>query len=386
MKQLYRPFLLTLMLFSVLIACADQEAKLTKKPEFLFVFFDAGETNAMVPVLNKLADAGKSVQVITFGTSSTLKLGDKVKGVGIENGSQLTGAPVNREWDRYQGLPSDKLSAVINQYEPKVLITGMSSVIQQQLIEYYADKSVVASYFDNYGPLDNISYASIVRQIEKHLDLLMVPSTDVASTAKAKRVEVVGQPALEASIASFAAVDKDAVFEKTGLDKQKPVVSFMGGYDPEYEEVLTVFVKGMVAFPEYQTILRPHPKTPGALEKALIEKEQCEHCKVSQTDMTTTEAVAISDVVVCHHSTVGIQAIFLGKKVIYVEVPDATFTNPDLSSWHFSKQVFTPEAFALEMKTQSNNKLSQSELFKLAGIPENSAEKISDILVRLLAQ
>ena len=370
-----------LILFS-LGACANKVGDAPTKPDLLFIFFDAGETNAMTPVLAKLKNENKSFLVLTFGTSSTLKLDEKLSPEYVINSERVIDLDVDRNWNRYKGLPQEQIKRIKETFSPKTIITGVSSVIQQQLTEAYQGEAKIIGYFDNYGPMDNISYASIVREIEKNLDTLMVPSKDVAATAEIKNVVVVGQPSLEASIASFRHVDNDAVFKKTGLLKNRKVVSFMGGYDPEYKDVLTVFVQGMTAFPDYQTVLRPHPKTDGSLEQRVIDEQKCGHCVVSQTDMTTTEAVAISDVVVCHHSTVGIQAIFLGKKVIYVEVPGATFTNPDLSAWHFSKQVTTPQDFVAVLKERQGRVRPKEELFTIAGIPTNATENIYQLLTK----
>ena len=336
----------------------------------------------MVPVLKQLANTDHSFVVILFGTSRSLNIADKLAGSEILDGADMTGLSIDNRWDRNEGLPDDKLRRITQAYQPKVVITGASTKLQVQFAKAYQATSQILAYYDNYGPIDNISYAPIVRKLEEVVDGLMVPSTSVAKTAKTANVLVVGQPALERTLENFKTIDSAEVYKKTGLKSNRPIVSFFGGYDPEYKAVLTTFVKGIKAFPEVQAVIRPHPKAGDALERDVVADEKCSNCIISTTDMTTPEAVSLSDVVVCHHSTVGIQAIFLGKSVVYVDVPGNTFTNPDLSEWHFSPQVTNVADFKEAMKEATKkDAVKPDELFALAGIPRQGADRVVEVLM-----
>ena len=251
----------------------------------LFVLFDAGETHALQPVMEDLIEQGETVDVLALGTAQTL----------------LPDAPtvqeVGRSWDRYAPLPDSQLLSV---YSPDVVIIGVASTIQLQVAKAFEGKATVVAYYDNFNPIDRSVYASLIRDIEPHVDLFLTASDKGAASSHAKEVHTVGNPDVEKLIEALQECDSDS-----------QVMAYIGGYDTDYPEALELFATAMHPFSSYQLVMCPHPKSDGSLEQTLFP------CATFSQD--SLAAIKQADVVVCHRSTLGIKSLLAGKKVIFVD-------------------------------------------------------------------
>lgn len=242
--------------------------------DYLFVLFDAGETVALKPIIEELRQRGETVQV-------------RVYGPGLR--------------DRYETLSSGELC------DSEILVTGVASEIQLQYIKYCSGKTI--AYYDNALGIDTISYAPLIRKFEKEADLFLVPSQVAADSSHAKHIAVVGNP------------DIDQYF---GGKEEKKVLTYFGGYDPDYEEAFRAFLN-YVAPLDYQVVVRPHPKTDGGLEARLI--QNFSHINLDSSSSSSIEAVLRSEVVACHRSSMAIKAACAGKKVLCIDA-EGKITHP----------------------------------------------------------
>lgn len=251
----------------------------------LFVLFDAGETHALKPVIEDLIDHGETVDVIALGTAQTLM-------------PQARTIPeVDRSWDRYTPLPE---TSVLEGCSPDVVIIGVASTIQLQVAKAFEGKAKVVAYYDNFNPIHQSVYASLIREIEPHVDLFLTASDKGAASSFAKEVHVVGNP------------DVEKMIQKLQEYESEPrSIVYIGGYDTDYPEALELFAEGMELFPDHQLLLCPHPKSDGSLEHTLFP-----NAIISRDSLA---AVAQAEVVVCHRSTLGIKSLLAGKKVIFVD-------------------------------------------------------------------
>jgi len=289
----------------------------------LFVLFDAGETYVLQPVIEDLKAQGEVVDVLALGTSQSL----------MPNAKTLLG--VDRFWDRYQMLLETQLEDICATYEPEVVTIGVSSKIQLQIAQKFQKKASIVAYYDNFNPIERSVYAPLIREIEAHVDLFLTASEFGAASSHAKEVHVVGNPDLEKMISKINEVDRPTIKEKLGLHPTCPVVTYIGGYDTDYEEGLRLFATGMDFYPNYQIVICPHPKSDGSLEKSYFQKA----CFPEDT----IAAIALADVVVCHRSTLGIKSLLAGKKVIFVDpvfslTPKewGAYSAGDTESFHFA--------------------------------------------------
>jgi len=287
----------------------------------LFVLFDAGETHALKPVIEDLIDQGETVDVLALGTAQTL----------------MPEAPtlpeVDRSWDRYTPLPETDVLAA---YSPDVVVIGVASSIQLQVAKAFESKAKVVAYYDNFNPIERSVYASLIREIEPHVDLFLTASDKGAASSCAKEVHVVGNP------------DVEKMIQKLQEWEPEPhSMVYIGGYDADYPEALELFVEAMKLFPDHQLVLCPHPKSDGSLEHALFPNATI--CRDS------TAAVARASVVVCHRSTLGIKSLLAGKKVIFVD-PSAS---PMAEEWG---AFLATDVLSFQMAMEQDKKAPQGKI------------------------
>lgn len=251
----------------------------------LFVLFDAGETHALKPVIEDLIAHGETVDVLAFGTAQTLYP------------DTLTVKQIDRSWDRYAPLPDTEL---LGAYSPDVVIIGVASAIQLQIAKAFEGTATIVAYYDNFNPIDRSVYASLIREIEPHVDLFLTASDKGAASSYAKKTLTVGNPDVEKVIEALQDCDSDS-----------QVIAYIGGYDTDYPEALELFAAVMRQFSGYHLVMCPHPKSDGSLEHHLFP-----NATFSQDSLA---AIKQAGVVVCHRSTLGIKCLLAGKKVIFVD-------------------------------------------------------------------
>lgn len=240
--------------------------------DYLFVLYDVGETVALKPVMSELIARGEVVRVLTYG---------------------------GRE--RYEELSPEELC------DAEVLVTGTASKIQLQYIQHCSGKTI--AYYDNPLSIETISYAPLIREFENAVDLFLVPSRAAAESSHAEHIEIVGNPDLD---------------QYTDSMPIQGLITYFGGYDPDYEAAFKAFLN-YVAPLDYEVIVRPHPKTDGSLERGLI--EGFSHVTLEGSDLSAVEAVAQSEIVACHRSSMAVKAASAGKEVICID-SEGNITHP----------------------------------------------------------
>jgi hypothetical protein len=279
--------------------------------DILFYLQDAGETNALLPVAEKLKSEGFDVEILVGGVAKGIVKG---KGASIDD----FGVAVDPNWKRTDRLDSAVIDLIVSHYHPKAFVSGVAFELEGQFYDaFQASKVHTVAFWDNFSSEGQDPYFTTARSVEAHAETLWVPSPQVAEAFKERRcLSVVGHPSLQKWAADAESVDREAVRSKLGLAQDDRVCVFVGGYGPLYEQAYGLCLDFVKETDDVTILVQPHPKYAGSFESGFDAD-----VKVLNNEITTIEAIAISDFVFCHQSTVGFQAQYIGKPVSYF-IPD----------------------------------------------------------------
>ena len=158
---------------------------------------------------------------------------------------------------------------------------------------------------------------------------------------------------------------------------RSPVIVFIGGTGSEYDEVFKEFLTIAADLKGYTILIAAHPKFEGYVEKKELEKHSLSNVHVIEKawNISSMEAIAIADHVICHKSTTGINAAVAGKSVVYFIPPTQTYTNLLI------ERGGAPVASNLnELLAGLKNKRSTENPFQILNVPEGSVDLIYTLL------
>ncbi len=340
---------------------------LGKDPEFLFVLFDAGETNALLPVIEKVQQEKREFKIWTAGTATELLR----KKPELATKCQEIDSKIDKSWPREKPIDLELLSKLCTQCASQKVITGVASQIQAQILQAYQGKAATFAYWDNFSPQGAGSYFTQAHKVQKLAEKLLVPSRDVAADFSSEKVLVVGQPTLEQWTRELALINEASLKEKYKLKEE--LITYIGGYGPEYEKAAKLFVRCVKESGfSGQVIMQIHPKSDGAFEREICKGEAFLFLPLS-----TLEAVKLANSVVTYNSTVGFQALFAKKRVLFVIPEEDPFTNLAIEKG-FAPKISSPKTFLPALKAPQQN----SDIASTMGVPENSAQLIFDEISR----
>lgn len=183
-----------------------------EKTEILFHLHDAGETNALLPVIRQL---DKEYLIVTTGVSEKLLI----------------------------DIPKERLRSFeeFKQIEPNEVIVGVASELQGEVLDFFRSRGVLTfAFWDNFNADGESPYFKTAHAVEPRADILLLPCETLIGAFPNRPVRVVGHPTLDAT-------------HKTVL--------WIGGYGKEYEEAYELFQKGIAAIEGIKVIVQHHPKT-----------------------------------------------------------------------------------------------------------------------------
>lgn len=156
-----------------------------------------------------------------------------------------------------------------------------------------------------------------------------------------------GQPSLEVWSRELLKCDRSKLIKRLGISSEKETLVFIGGYGSEYEEGFALFVDFIDELDpdQYQVLVQPHPKTDDFFEKEFTRGSSI--VRVLAKEVTTIEAIAISDAVLCHQPSVGFQALSVEKKVLYIIPSSQNYSNPVIDS-QLARRVRSLQEFEWE--------------------------------------
>jgi hypothetical protein len=185
-----------------------------EKTEILFHLHDAGETNALLPVIRQLET---DYLIVTSGVSEKLLV----------------------------GIPPERLRS-FQQYsliEPNEVVTGVASELQGEVLDFFRNKGVLTfAFWDNFNADGESPYFKTAHGVEPRADILLLPCESLVEAFPNRLVRVVGHPTLDPKV----------------LNK---IALWVGGYGKDYEEAYELFLKGMAGVEGVTVIVQHHPKT-----------------------------------------------------------------------------------------------------------------------------
>lgn len=351
-----------------------------EKTEILFYLQDAGETNALLPVIRKLDEQGVDCRVLVAGVADEIvqKSGIPQK-IFLHFSDLKIQARVDKNWSRSQRLPEEEINRLWEEIETKEFVSGVAYELQGQVIEGFSQRKIPTfAYWDNLNANGDNPYFYTANSVEAKADILLLPSFSLEKDFPNRQgKKVVGQPTLEEWKTQIEALDRNRLRQKLGIQESQKAVLFIGGYGAEYEEAFRLFLKGISQNGSDFFFIQPHPKTDGSFERGLNGS-----ALILNGEWTTLEAVAVSDIVVCHQSTVAFQALAAGKAVLNLIPESQRYDSLPLQKG-LSKRVSQAEGLTplLEKAESSSNKF-----YDLMEIPANSVDLTLSVLLEGLSK
>ena len=365
----------------VLIACGHSVAGPLYKTHTLFVFYDAGETLALKPVLDELVEKQSDFKVLVMATARTLLKENYTIDLNKECGVKEDVDHV--QWERYQNLSDESLGKVKQCVGADRIITGMVSKIQFQIAESFKQTSKVCGYYDGLSLPDPKS--TLFSDFLKVLHTVLVPTSEMEKYTKhissQSNVKVVGQPTLEVWRTTLESLEEKSIYKSLSLDMKRKMILYAGGYGEDYEKAFAIFSKASSQLKKYNVLVSLHPKVDGALESNILKLHGADHVKIIPKSISTMHAAKVADLIVTQRSSVGVQALFAGKSVIYLDVPSTTYKNTAIEK-KWSPQISDSDEFlAVAKKILSNKKSAVKDIYSESGIPKDSKNSILNLIL-----
>jgi hypothetical protein len=282
----------------------------------VFLLYDAGETLAVNPVIRRLRQSGVPVHVVAWGTAHRMLQHDCAPKIDIDPDLRLY--PKNIEvFDRDLELSAANVKPIVEKLvrsNPALVITGNVSVAQYQLATSLSRSgSKVVTYHDSFSRTEHTH----LRNRFLNFDEYWVPSdellNDIVQSSPKAKIVTVGHPTLDLWQSTGIQEMRLSTLDTLGeLELNRPVVLFVGGYGPHYEESLRLFYEAasnQIAKTKYLFLLSPHPKTDGSVERELLATFSNAAVKITPPALDTRNIASVATVVVSQMSTFNIQAM-----------------------------------------------------------------------------
>lgn len=345
--------------------------------DVLFYLQDAGETYALVPVMQNLKKRGMTVEVLALGVAKDL-LPHEFEPLSF------SGPLVDQKWARDLLVPSADIENFVQTVHPRLFVSGVAYRLQGQMIEAFSRLKIpTVAYWDNFQCDGESSYFKTAKSVASLAHHIFVPTQSHQAEWGAKSI-VVGQPTLEEWKKKIEEIEPQLVRQKLGVCSCKTVVLFIGGYGEEYQQSLDLFAAScnQSLLSNLYVLIQPHPKNrEGIIEESIMNQYNVPY-RVIKNEVTTEEAVAISHLVACHQSTVSVQALAAGKPVIHFIPKPQVFESVSLEKG-LAQKVTEIEEFSDAWETAMNQK-QNSNFFEILETPRNSVKLCSEALLELL--
>jgi hypothetical protein len=307
------------------------------------VVYDAGETLGLLPVAHRLRSSGTAVRWIplTPWSADLLATHDETF---LALPDRIDRMP-HVESRRGASDPDPWLEALLAD-PPGLAVLGMVSTVQGMIARRLHQAGIpTRGFHDGFQPPGP---ESITAETAPSFEEVWVSSPRVREGYRALGLEtaVVGQPSLESWRRAADEVDLADVRRRQGARDGDRLLTFAGQYGPGYGEALASFLgavrETLSVDSSLVLVLSPHPRTDGAEEREALERAGIPRAVMASEGLSTMELAAASEVVLTWTSTVGTQAAFMGKQVIYHAPPadfDASLVELGAASWATSSDL-----------------------------------------------
>lgn len=362
-----QPFLLLAAILAQIFGTGAQAQNASLQTERLCILYDAGETGALIPLLKKWEKENKDFRVLVLATAETIVKPDMFPKKRLVLRDLEIQDHFDSQTPRITPLSLEALQK-LKILNPRTVLAGMASQVQQQVLELFSDASTIA-FADNfnYDPTHE-SFATVkkVHDVAKHIlcpsqnvvDILLQEQRD-ASNLNKHSYHVVGKPNLEAWKEEIANVDKQKAIQAAGIEPiGGPVVTFIGGYGPGYDVVNPLFLECSEKLQKegYRVIIQPHPR-------------------MAPQKIKTTEALAISDFVVGYNSSVILDTALCDINALFMIPEEVPFD-------HFAirQNLLAKATNCEELLDYIHSGKKPTDIRQALNVPQNSIETISNLI------
>ena len=300
-------FLLVIILFSANVF--SQSIDLDE----LYVLYDTGETNVLRSLIKKSLKSGKKVKVLKFGTANRLL---KTTNVNVDL-FELLDIKIDNSINRRFQIPEAKIIKLLEVYNPRIVVTGLVSNVQNQISNAFKTKSTIFGIYDSFN---SITKTHIANKFTLSLDEIWIPSElqkESFVEAGFSKIITVGHPTLGRWKSELSRKSRELLKFEKSLPKNKRILLYIGGYGNSYQKSLIHFLNSVKSRKDLSIYISLHPKVNGNVERVIIDEFTSLNAKILSKSISTAEASSVSDIIVTQNSTVGIQALAQNKEVLY---------------------------------------------------------------------
>lgn len=359
----------------------------TRRPKVLIIVYDAGETLGLLPIAPLLEAEKIDVRWVPLTPWSLRVLKQENRSYveppsGLDNMSHVK--------DREAEGSLDFWSRLVAEEKPDLVIIGLVSRAQEQLAQELKARGIRTVGF--YDAFDPTTRDTIVWKVARQVDTVWVPTATIERNLNdlgLRNVKVMGQPSLETWYRLAATVKSASLYARLQIPPGKKILLFAGQYGEGYADILEAFLRAALVELNRQEdlylVLSYHPKTAGELEREAIQKHPHPRLMLMPQGMSTAELATVSSAVITWRSTVGIQAAFLGKAILYFNFKQHDYTN-DLIEKGLAF-ASTPVTFGTALHqalTRQNGSLANRRRLAELGYVINADRKMASEIVRLI--
>ena len=284
-------------------------AMANKKPiDVLLYGHDAGDSKALRQVIKELKKSNLSYAVVASGQGTKILQNDKNLRTLHKGASKKATDPL------YEG----ELKSLKKDFDPKIVLTGMSSVGQAEVLNAFPGAKRVVIYDSFDSPRARKTIQPFLKTVG-FVDVCLVPATFLVpsfkSLFKGGRIEVVGHPAIDEWEKVFQNVDRARLRGDLEVDPSEKVIVFVGGVESTYNHYLELFLETVKRHPKWKTFVVPHLSSDGWDEKKAT--GGIGHVS-EEMKRKLIEMASIADLVVCHKSSTCPLAFLMGVPCLYV--------------------------------------------------------------------
>lgn len=328
------------------------------KTDYLFVLFDAGETNMQKPVFEKWTKENKDFLILAMGTAATLVKTGEFENRVITLSDLEVSDQIDNTTERTQALSKHALSQ-LSRIKPKTVLVGVASEAQYQCLQLFSD-SITIAVIDNFDYDPTSTIFETVNKVQEAAQHVFCPSQNIADlfskgdSVQTRSYHVVGKPSLDSfsEDISNAKENLSTIYSKafgSQFIPDKPIITIFNGYGEAYDKVL---------YTAFQALTKE-------LQLAGFYVYMQNHPKICPQQIKTTEALAMSDFVIVYNSSVGLEAAIAGKKTVFFIPEEAPFS-------HLATTLLPTARNSKELLNHLKNKNNPPNIRKLLNIPPNS--------------
>lgn len=359
----------------------------SRRPKVLVFVYDAGETLGLLPIAPFLETKRIDMKWVPLTPWSIRVLEQEHKSylkppAGLDQMSHIS--------DRESEVDIDHWVRLITEEKPDLVIVGLVSRVQEQLARELRTLGIHTVGF--YDAFDPTTRDTIVWRVAHQVDAVWVPTETIERNLNdlgIKNVKVLGQPSVETWYRLAAKVKSASLYARLQIPPGKKILLFAGQYGEGYIEILEAFLRAVLVELNRQNdlylVLSYHPKTSGELEQAAIQKHSHPRIVLMPQGMNTAELATVSNAIITWRSTVGVQAAFLGKPVLYFNFNARDYTNNLIEKGlAFASTPATFNADLHQALTRRKNSLANRKSLARLGYVIDADRKIALEIVRLV--